>query len=197
MGATTGKDNINIGLKIRQLRKIRGISLTQLADETGMSYSYLSGLENDKHSISINNLQRLAAYFDVDLIHFLDNNEKQTVFVKKQDREGLVTEDGILFQVVTSDHGKNLQVTFVDLPANTPTERHIHKHPKGEEFITVTEGEVVVLIEEEKYVLHQGDSVVFHSDREHVIYTESRPGKIILVASPPYGREFPERERVK
>ena len=50
-------NDIEIGKKLRALRKIRGISLQQMARETGMSYSYLSGLENGKHSVSITNLR--------------------------------------------------------------------------------------------------------------------------------------------
>ena len=59
--------DIEVGKKIRALRKIRGISLQQMANDTGMSYSYLSGLENGKHSVSITNLQRVATFFDVDM----------------------------------------------------------------------------------------------------------------------------------
>ena len=54
-------DNLNIGMRIRKLRKIRGITLEKLAQETGMGYSYLSELENNKHSISINNLVRRSS----------------------------------------------------------------------------------------------------------------------------------------
>jgi len=40
-----------------------------------MSYSYLSGLENGRHSITLTNLQRLAAYFGVDLVFFLQKSK--------------------------------------------------------------------------------------------------------------------------
>lgn len=183
------KAEINIGLKLRRLRKIRDISLQQVSEETGMSYSYLSGLENDKHSISIVNLQRLAKYFNVDLIHFLDNRNMNTVLIRKDDEQDITTEDGIVFNVITSQKAKDLQVSYVTLPPNSPAERNVHKHTKGEELITVIEGEVVVMVESEKYQLHSGDSVIFDSDVEHLIYTENSGAKIIIVASPPYGRE--------
>ena len=35
--------DISIGSKIRALRKVRSISLQQMAKDLGMSYSYLSG----------------------------------------------------------------------------------------------------------------------------------------------------------
>ena len=62
------ENDSTVGAKIRALRRIRGLSLQQMSQETGMSYSYLSGLENSKHSVSITNLQRIAKYFGVDMV---------------------------------------------------------------------------------------------------------------------------------
>ena len=138
------KGEVNIGLKIRRLRKIRNLSLQQVSGDTGMSYSYLSGLENDKHSISIVNLQRLANYFGVDMIHFLDNKDTDTVLIRKSDGQDLVTEDGIVYNVITSKKTNFLQVSYVTLPPNSPTEKNIHKHAEGQELINVAiEGEVI------------------------------------------------------
>jgi len=180
---------VNIGLKIRRLRKIRNLSLQQVSEDTGMSYSYLSGLENDKHSISIVNLQRLANYFGVDMIHFLDNKDTDTVLIRKNDVRDLVTEDGIVFDVITSKKADYLQVSHVTLPPNSPTEKNIHKHAQGQELIVAIEGEVMVIVEDEKYRLCEGDSVMFSSDVEHLIYTEDNGAKILIVSSPPYGRD--------
>ncbi len=179
---------VNIGLKIRRLRKIRNLSLQQVSEDTGMSYSYLSGLENDKHSISIVNLQRLANYFGVDMIHFLDNKDTDTVLIRKGDRQDLVTEDGIVYNVITSKKTSHLQVSYVTLPPHSPAEKNIHKHAEGQELIVALEGEVLVIVEDEKYRLSEGDSVMFSSDVEHLIYTEDRGAKIVIVSSPPYGR---------
>ena len=180
---------VNIGLTIRRLRKIRNLSLQQVSEDTGMSYSYLSGLENDKHSISIVNLQRLANFFGVDLIHFLDNKDTNTVLIRKDDGQNMVTEDGIVFNVITSKNASHLQVSYVTLPPHAPTEKNIHKHEQGQELIVAIEGEVVVTVEDEKYRLSGGDSVMFSSDVEHLIYTEDSGAKIMIVSSPPYGRD--------
>ena len=181
-------EEINIGLKIRRLRKIRNLSLQQVSEDTGMSYSYLSGLENDKHSISIVNLQRLAKYFGVDMIHFLDNKDNGTILIRKDEGENLMSEDGIVYNVVTSKEANHLQVSYVTLPPHSPTEKNIHKHVRGQELIVTVEGEVVVIVEDEKYRLNQGDSVMFSSDVEHLIFTEDTKAKILIVSSPPYGR---------
>ena len=186
----SNKDTINIGQKLRNLRKIRNISLQQLSEEIGMSYSYLSGLENEKHSISIVNLQRLSNYFDVDLIHFLDNRTTGTIVNRKNDHENdHVTEDGIVFNMVTSKDMKNLQVSCISLPPNSPSDRNVHKHGKGQEMVMVTEGECIVMVESTKHQLNEGDLIVFDSDVEHLIYTEESGARIMMVVSPPYGRD--------
>ena len=42
-----------IGAKLRELRQDRNLTLTQVAESTGFSVSYLSLLERDKVSISV------------------------------------------------------------------------------------------------------------------------------------------------
>ncbi len=157
-----------------------------------MSYSYLSELENNKHSISISNLQKLAEYFGIDMIHFLEKETRKNVLIRKKERNTLSTDDGIIFQAISSENSENMQITFITLPPNTPIEgqRRIHKHPQGEEFITVTKGEVIVIVEEEKYILKEGDSVIFPSNKEHVIFTKNKGGEIVLIGAPPYGRGY-------
>ena len=49
-----------------------------------MSYSYLSGLENGKHSVSITNLQRIAKVFGVDMVYFLMPGAVPKVFRKEE-----------------------------------------------------------------------------------------------------------------
>ena len=185
----SGIGQASVGSKIRALRKIRGISLQQMAQETGMSYSYLSGLENDKHSVSIANLQRVASFFEVDMVYFLlPSGPVPRVFRKKE----LLNEaggDNIVYRVVTPPESRNLQASYIYMPPHDPTERQIHKHGKGQEMILVLDGCVHVMIEEEKYKLEQGDSILFEADVEHLIYTEERPATFAIVSSPPYGQK--------
>ncbi len=178
--------NLIIGRKIRKLRKIRGLSLTALSSELGMSYSYLSALENGKHSISITNLQKLASYFDVNLLYFLeDDSHKNAVFISKNERNVTQTSGGINFQIITPSAAEKIQVTFIEMPPHSPEEKNIHKHKPGDELITVISGKLFVMVEDTKYELKKEDSIFFHSDMEHTIYTQEKAAKFILISSPP------------
>lgn len=180
-------DLINIGEKIRALRKMRNLSLKSLSKAIGMSYSYLSGLENGKYSISLDKLQKIAKYFKVDIIYFMQNNHKHTTFIGEKDGVIINTEDGVVFRILTAENTKNLQVTHVELPPNSPSSRNIHYHNvEGEEYIFVLEGRLYVMVSGELYKLEPGQSVFYNISVEHFMYTESKSAKFLMIVSPPY-----------
>jgi len=184
-------DKIKIGQKLKNLRKMKNITLTKLANDTGMSYSFLSGLENDKHSITITTLQRLSDYFDVDLIYFiLDNAEADVYILRNNDNNPTETEDGTMFRVLNPSTSKNLQVSHIYVPPYTPDYRRIHNHKEGEEFIWVMEGTLCLMVGSNIYKLKAGDSIFFNSSAEHAIYTENSHARFFLIVSPPYGKQF-------
>ena len=182
--------DIEVGKRIRALRKNRGISLQQMANDTGMSYSYLSGLENGKHSVSITNLQRVANFFNVDMVYFLQPGGPVPRLIRKEDllQDNSGVED-IYYRVMTPPESSHLQISYIQMPPNAPTERRIHKHGRGQELVMVMDGAVVVMVEGERYTVERGDSLLFEADVEHLIFTEDRPAAFAIVSSPPYGQK--------
>ena len=186
----THEDKAHIGAKLKALRKQKNLSLNSLAEELGMSYSYLWGLENDKHSISIVNLQRISKYFDVDLIYFFTNENisAKVKLIQKSDTIKYQTEDGMYFNVLSSGFSENMEISLIYHPAFSPSERRVYNHNQGEEeFITVLEGILFVQVSEINYKLEAGDSICFDARLDHTIYTEHEPARFFLISSPPYG----------
>ena len=185
------ENDSTVGAKIRARRRIRGLSLQQMSQETGMSYSYLSGLENGKHSVSITNLQRIAKYFGVDMVYFLmPSGAVPKVFRKEELFRGNNAFADIAYRVITPEKTSNLQVSYVYLPPDEPSERHIHKHGKGQEMLITLDGCVCVMVEEERCRIEQGDCIVFDANIEHVMYTEEQPATFVIISSPPYGQNI-------
>lgn len=53
-------EQINIGMKVQEFRKKRGLSLRDLAAEVGLSPSMLSQIESNSVNPSINTLKNIA-----------------------------------------------------------------------------------------------------------------------------------------
>ena len=51
--------------KLRELRRSRNLSITELSDETGIARSTLSAIEHGNRKININHAQILAPFFNV------------------------------------------------------------------------------------------------------------------------------------
>ncbi|MGH4122661.1 MAG: helix-turn-helix domain-containing protein [Clostridium sp.] len=55
----------NYKLKIKEIRKAKGISVTELANKIGVSQSYLSDLENQKYRIKLFRLLEIGKVLEV------------------------------------------------------------------------------------------------------------------------------------
>ena len=73
-----------IGTKLRELRQERNLTLQQVADMTGFALSFLSQLERDKVSISVDNLERLARFYEVHMVHFFRAPEEAPVQITRR-----------------------------------------------------------------------------------------------------------------
>ena len=70
---------MNLGEKLRQLRKDRKLTQPELADAIGIEQSYLSKLENDKYVPSSDVFGRILEEFDLsvgDLVDELDSGSR-------------------------------------------------------------------------------------------------------------------------
>mgnify|MGYP000882991376 CR=1 FL=1 len=180
---------INIGDRLRKLRRQNKISIKKLAADLEMSYSYLSGLENNKHSITIVNLMRILEYFDIDLAYFFGNGDERSKirFIPKNEVPKYETEDGLVFRIITSGYAENIEVSIITHPPQTPSLHRVYSHKSGEEeFISVLEGILYVEVDGKEHRLEVGDSILFHSRLDHSIFTRDCEATFLLISAPPY-----------
>lgn len=65
-----------IGKRVQQLRKEKGLSLTELAERAGVAKSYISSLERDiQTNPSIQFLEKIAAVLKVSVERLIDQEE--------------------------------------------------------------------------------------------------------------------------
>lgn len=61
---------VNVGKRIREIRKARGLSQTALAEKCGFTFSYIGGVERAEKNISLLNLEKIADGLDVGVHQF-------------------------------------------------------------------------------------------------------------------------------
>lgn len=69
----------NIGLAIRALRAQRNVSQEKLALETGIGRRYMSDIENGRRNVSLETLEKLAGFFEMDTSELVRRIEQADV----------------------------------------------------------------------------------------------------------------------
>ena len=78
---------LDIGSKIRDIRKRKKITIAQMSDKVGLSKGFISNIENDNTSPSLNTLQTIATFLDVPFPYLLLEKKQHMKVVRKAERE--------------------------------------------------------------------------------------------------------------
>lgn len=83
---------LNLGQKIKQVRKVRGITQDDLAKAIGVSDKSISAYESDRISPPIKVLEKIAKKTDLSVGYFLENNDSSEILAKLKSVEKLFEE---------------------------------------------------------------------------------------------------------
>ena len=157
----------NVGVRIRELRDERGLSLRALAEDCGLSVNAISRIERGESSPTVSSLHRLALGLKVPITDFFRSDvQDSTILVRRRDRKRSRTEDVLIESLGSGLPGQQVQPFIITLTAGAKATEDLISH-RGEEFIYCVEGEVEYQVGDERYRLEAGDSLLFQSDQPH------------------------------
>lgn len=178
----------DIGLKIKQLRTSKNMTLKDLSEKTNLSIGFLSQLERGLTSIATDTLQTIAEVFEVEVSYFfLKPRGKNKPVVRSYEKEvfNICTSGCIQYNLSNNLKDKEILPRLVEiLPNNTEEDIQPYSH-EGEEFIYILEGTLTLFLDEKEYELYPGDSVHFSSLQYHNWANYTNKMVKILVATTP------------
>jgi transcriptional regulator with XRE-family HTH domain len=149
-----------VGARIRRRRVDAGLTLARVAERTGLNVGYLSQVENDKASPSLETLAALAQALDVPIAWFLLDSSvaPRLVRASERPRRQLPSGDG-LTQV---DGGVARDISIFEGAMAPGSRTGMHAHPGDEHHVVlagrirITQGEAVVEAGPGDYILLDG-----------------------------------------
>jgi len=163
--------SMNIGNRIRYLRKSQRRTLQDIADMCGFTKSLLSKIENGKTTPPVATLMKIANSLGVKVSDLLDENfESGTVFTKHSDipEKMVETTQGYSFYTFAPAYKDKLMQPFLFKAKKGEVKHHTLSH-SGQEFLYMLKGKMNYRIGQLEYTLHPGDSVYFDSLEEHML----------------------------
>jgi len=168
-GAATSGPNTarELGQRLRALRTEWRWSLTEVAEKSGLSVSFLSAVERGQSSISVASLFKLAAAYGTTVPGLSpDYQLHHRSVLHPRERPRYVAGRGlVVIEDLIASPGA-LEAQRIEIQPGGGSEEG-YAHP-GEEFVYVLAGQLTFWIDErEHYGLQAGDSLYFRSARLH------------------------------
>jgi transcriptional regulator with XRE-family HTH domain len=159
-----------IGKKLKATRLRNDMTIQELAVSSNVSSNMISRIERGLTTPSVEIIVRLANSFGMSINYFVEEAEKGSTIVHTKKGQG----EPIFFfedkhQIISLTQGlrdPNFTVFFDTIEKNCSSGDGGMVH-SGEEFALVMEGTLEFIVEDEKFILEEGDSIVFKASLPH------------------------------
>lgn len=177
----------NLGPRIRELRKNRGMTLAELASQTGYSEGYMSGVETSATVPSISALSVIAAVLGVDVSAFFPRTVEPEVTIHR------ASSTNHLKLSESSTESYSILTSRLDNPAYTALRHEFTEIDSsatyryaGERFGLVISGELTLAFDNQAFPLTAGDTFHYSSHPEHVLLLDegSPRAEILWIVTP-------------
>jgi transcriptional regulator with XRE-family HTH domain len=157
----------HLGSRFRALRTSRGLSLTEVAEATDISSSFLSLFETGKNDITVGRLLRLVRFFGVSITELIPDPEPQeTLIVRRDGRRQLESRaEGMVIELLTHRTRPKMLPTLVSLEPGVQLSDEGNPD-RSDLFLFLLEGEITVADGEHELArLQPGDAAYMLLDR--------------------------------
>jgi transcriptional regulator with XRE-family HTH domain len=186
-GIKASLDEINVGQRLREIRRLRRLTLKQVAKRSGLSESFISQVERAQASASIASLQRIAAVLGISIAGLFElKDSRKPQLLRKEDRPVLSFSNLGRKFLLTPRPLEHLEVFIGELDPEGSTGDELYTHGDSEELFIVLAGEVRLQLGTEEYKMSAGDSVNYRSSMPHrVVNVGDEVAQVMWVISPP------------
>jgi transcriptional regulator with XRE-family HTH domain len=159
-----------VGAEIRGLRQARNLTLSQLAEASGLSVGYLSMVEREQAMPSIKSLLSIAHALGVTIGWFFEADtvrpHERGLVVRRSRRRRIDFSAGIIDELLSPSLKGDLELVLCRLMPGASSGEEPYSHA-GEEAGVVVRGRLELWVDGQSVVLEAGDSFGFESTRPH------------------------------
>ena len=179
-----------IGQQIRELRRIKRLTLQQMADTLSVSVGYLSQIERNRSKLPIGTLRRICDVLGVHITWFFPAGaagppaERNFVVRASNRRRMSFTGLGINEELLSPNLSGPLELLMSTVEPGADSGEYSHD---GNEAGVVVAGVMELWVNDLYFRLESGDSFSFKSTERHRCRNPGKvPTRIVWVITPPH-----------
>lgn len=186
------KQRIGLGSQLRQRRRVKDMTLSDLSKRSGLSVGLLSQIERGISSPSLKSLMQISAALGVPASWLFDETSDQDpaekgLVVRRATRKRLdLGSYGVTKELLSPDLGGELQFYLVSIRPSGQSGPETYTH-RGEEAGLVLDGTLELTVDGRVVTLYEGDSFRFDSSLPHrYVNPGTTPTNVAWVNSLPF-----------
>jgi transcriptional regulator with XRE-family HTH domain len=180
--------HVDVGERLRAIRKLRRVTLKTVADRAELSESFLSQVERGRANASIASLKRIAAALGVNVADLFEPNGKPSRprVLRREVRPALTFGTLGRKYMLTPRPLEHLQVIVGELDPGGSTGDEPYTHGDSEELLVVLAGIVSLQLGSQVFELSTGDSIDYRSSNPHRLTNlGGETAEVMWIISPP------------
>ena len=165
-----------IGEKIRNIRKIKNMTIVELSKQINVTSGYISQIERDLISPSLSVLKRLSNTLEVPLsVLFSEKPSDDVITIPKHERTKIKLNNiNVELEYITpifnnGDKKTAFEAFLFKLNPKTWSSNQGIAH-ESKEYIHVIQGEMECHVGEKIYTISKGDSIIVPENSNHIFY---------------------------
>ena len=179
-----------VGEPLRELRHAKGMTLTEVAAQAGISVGYLSQIERNQSRLPIGVLRRISDVLGVHINYFFQREaagraDERDIVVRAANRRRMTfTGLGISEELLTPNLKGPLEMLMSTIEPGADSEDYSHD---GVEAGLVISGTLDLWVAKRHFRLEAGDSFSFRSTEVHRCANPGRvKTRVVWVITPPH-----------
>jgi len=175
---------MKVGEKIKNLRLAQELTQEDLANRADLTKGFISLLERDLQSPSLDTLELILNALDTTPGHFFADSGPDIV-VFSPGKRVVIEEEGVTKEVlIAGAQGREMDILLVTLSPGSSTAKEEPHY--GDECGLVLAGKIAITLGKDLYKASKGDAFYYTANKQHWIENRSaNVAKILWISAPP------------
>ncbi len=176
---------MKIGERIKNLRQLSNLTQEELAERANLTKGFISQIERDMTSISLDSLVPILDALDENISDFFKEALQEKIIYRIKDRVAIEKEKIENFELlVPGSTNRRLEPILLTLRKGEATPKE--KPHEGEEFGFILRGRINLRFGREVLKLKKGECFYLSAEKEHWLHNSgSKEAVILWISSPP------------
>ena len=157
-----------IANNLKRIREERKLSLDKVADLTGVSKSNAGANRRGESNPTISTCWKMANGLKISFSDLINPHQSDIVVLSKREIEPLIEDGGRykLYPFFPYEGDRRFEMYSIDIEKGGLLNAEPHRDGT-EEYLTVFQGQMTIIVNGEKYIINKGDSLRFKADKPH------------------------------